>query len=63
MCDVFQGKYDESLEYYKRSLKMTERALGDDHPEVATTLNNIGLVLQSQVCCDVIVRLDCDCDM
>ena len=37
-----QGKYDEALEYYKRSLKIYEETLPSNHPDIATSLNNIG---------------------
>jgi hypothetical protein len=51
---VFQGRYDESFEYYDRSLRTMGRALGDNHPDVATCLNNMGTVLLSQVCSNLI---------
>jgi tetratricopeptide (TPR) repeat protein len=39
-----QGKYAEAEPLYKRSLKIREKALGKDHPYVATSLNNLGLL-------------------
>ena len=31
-----QGKYDEALAMYKKSLSIRLKKLGDDHPDVAT---------------------------
>ena len=38
---VTQGKYTEAEPLYKRSLRIREKALGTDHPYVATSLNNL----------------------
>lgn len=35
--------YDKALPIYKRALKIKEKAFGADHPDVASTLNNIGM--------------------
>ena len=35
--------YDKALPIYKRALKIKEKAFGADHPDVASTLNNIGI--------------------
>ena len=44
-----QGKYDEADRLYLRSIDITERALGPDHPNLATSLNNRGKLLYIQV--------------
>ncbi len=36
-----QGKYAEAEPLYKRSLAILEKALGLEHPNVATSLNNL----------------------
>ena len=45
----FQGKLDEAEPLYRRSLAMREKALGQDHPDVATSLNNIAALLENKV--------------
>ena len=44
-----QGNYDEAGRLYERSLAIREKALGPDHPAVATTLNNRAGLLEAQV--------------
>ena len=41
-----QGKYGEDEPLYKRSLAISEKALGPDHPDVATSLENYALLLR-----------------
>ncbi|MDB9823466.1 tetratricopeptide repeat protein, partial [Deltaproteobacteria bacterium] len=36
-----QGKFAEAEPLYKRSLEIREKALGPDHPDVATVLENL----------------------
>jgi tetratricopeptide (TPR) repeat protein len=36
-----QGKYNEAIPLARRSLSILEKALGPDHPNVATSLNNL----------------------
>ena len=36
-----QGKYPEALSLLQRALPIVEKALGPDHPNVATALNNL----------------------
>ncbi|MCL5669278.1 MAG: tetratricopeptide repeat protein, partial [Gammaproteobacteria bacterium] len=36
-----QGQYAQAEPLYKRSLAITEKALGPDHPDVATSLENM----------------------
>ena len=38
---VAQGRYAEAEPLYKRSLAIQEKALGPDHPDVGTSLNNL----------------------
>ena len=44
-----QGKYDDAEPLYKRALTIREEVLGPDHPEVASSLNNLATLLASQV--------------
>eukprot|EP00752_Nemacystus_decipiens_P009335 g8343.t1 len=43
-----QGIYEEAKRKYLHSLAMLEKVLGPDHPDVATSLNNLASLLQSQ---------------
>ena len=36
------GRYEEALKTYKECLTIKESELGNDHPDYAATLNNIG---------------------
>ena len=42
------GKYAEAEPLFRRSLEIREKALGPDHPDVATGLNNLALLLKTQ---------------
>jgi tetratricopeptide (TPR) repeat protein len=42
------GQYAEALPLYERALRISEKALGPEHPEVATTLNNMAELLRTQ---------------
>ena len=44
-----QGKYAEAEPLYERSQAIREKALGPEHPAVATVLNNRASLLESQV--------------
>ena len=44
-----QGKYAEAGPLYERSLAIREKVLGPDHPDVATSLNNLAIGLYYQV--------------
>jgi len=46
---MFQGKYDEAEPLYREALAIDKKIYGDEHPEVATDLNNLALLLKSQV--------------
>ena len=41
----YAGLYDKALEHYQKSLAIFLKKLGPEHPDVATSYNNIGLVL------------------
>ena len=43
-----QGRYAEAEPLYKRSLAISEKALGPDHPDVGTSLNNLAVLYQAQ---------------
>lgn len=42
-CMIKFGHYDQGLLFYEKSLSIKQKQLGEDHPSVATLLNNIGL--------------------
>ena len=42
-----QGKYAKAVPLYERSLAMTEKTLGPEHPEVAQILNNLASLYQA----------------
>ena len=44
-----QGKYDDAEPLYKRALAIREETLGPQHPHVAESLNNLALLLETQV--------------
>lgn len=44
-----QGKYAEAEPLYLKALKISEEALGMDHPTVAHLLNNRATLLRDQV--------------
>ena len=46
-----QGKPEEALPLHTRSREIFEKVLGQDHPNVATLLNNEALLLQAMVSC------------
>lgn len=48
-CVCSQGSYDEAAPLYQRALAIREKALGLEHPDVATSLNNIAGLFKSQV--------------
>ena len=43
-----QGRYADAEPLYKRSLAIWEKALGPDHPDVATSLNNLAVLYREQ---------------
>ena len=42
------GDYDKALEYYQNALKIREEKLGLEHPDTATSYNNIGLIYKKK---------------
>ena len=48
---VPQGKYAEAKPLFERSLEIGKKALGEDHPAVASSLNNLAALLIAQVSC------------
>ena len=40
-----QGRYTDAEPLYQRSLEIRKKSLGEDHPDVATSLNNLALLL------------------
>ena len=43
-----QGKYERALEYYQKALEIFIKVFGQDHPDVATSFNNIGAVYEGK---------------
>ncbi|MEL7036262.1 MAG: tetratricopeptide repeat-containing protein, partial [Cyanobacteria bacterium J06592_8] len=43
-----QGKYNEAITIAERVLEMIKKLLGPEHPDVATSLNNLALLYSSQ---------------
>ena len=43
-----QGKYDEAAPMYHKALAIKIKTLGEEHPSVATTYDNL-----AQVCADM----------
>ncbi len=41
-----QGKYEEGITIAARALESAEKSLGKDHPDVATSLNNLAALVQ-----------------
>ena len=46
---TLQERYDEADRLYLRCIKIEERTLGPDHPELAVSLNNRAGLLRRQV--------------
>ena len=43
-----QGRYRDAIPLYETNLEMTRKLLGEDHPAVATSLNNLALLYKDQ---------------
>ena len=39
-----QGEYEKAIEFYEKSLEISQKTLPPNHPDLATSYNNIGLV-------------------
>ena len=46
---MLQGKYDEAEPLYREALDIRKKVFGDEHPNVAQSLNNLASLLESQV--------------
>ena len=44
-----QGKFDEAAPLYKEAIAINKKVHGEEHPSVATGLNNLALLLSDQV--------------
>lgn len=53
-----QGKYGEAEPLFRRALEISEQALGQDHPDVAQSLNSLATLLRDQVFVAVVVGFD-----
>ncbi|WP_437521858.1 tetratricopeptide repeat protein [Sorangium sp. So ce726] len=42
------GRYDEAIPLARRALQLREEALGPEHPDVATSLNNLAFLLHAK---------------
>eukprot|EP00752_Nemacystus_decipiens_P018035 g16168.t1 len=43
-----QGYYEDAKPLYERSLAIREKVLGPDHPDVASSLNSLAVLLKTQ---------------
>ncbi|WP_448265826.1 tetratricopeptide repeat protein [Nostoc sp. DSM 114159] len=43
-----QGLYNQALPWYEQCLEVTKKRLGEEHPSVATSLNNLAALYDSQ---------------
>jgi tetratricopeptide (TPR) repeat protein len=43
-----EGRYGEAEPLYRQALAISEKALGPDHPDVATSLNNLALLYRDE---------------
>lgn len=46
---IAQGNYAEAESLFQRALTIKEKVLGPEHPEVATSINNLAMLLKIQV--------------
>ncbi len=42
-----QGKYEEAEAIQREALALNEKVLGRDHPDTLTSMNSLGVVLES----------------
>ncbi len=48
VIELYQaGKFNEAIPIAQEAVELSEKALGPDHPDTATTLNNLGLLYRS----------------
>ena len=43
----YSGRYEEAIPYAERALQIREKALGKEHPEVASSLNNLAALYKA----------------
>ena len=43
-----KGEYGKAIEYYEKALKSDLKTFGEDHPNVATSWNNLGVAWQAK---------------
>ena len=55
---IAQGKYAEAEPLYQRSLAIWERALGPEHPNVASSLENYAALLRQAARADEAERME-----
>ncbi len=53
-----QGKYAEAEPLYQRALAIVEKALGPEHPHVATSLENYAALLRQTARADEAERME-----
>ena len=53
-----QGKYEEAQPYFERAVAIWEKSLGPEHPQVATGLNNLGVLLTGKFIIDLVFLSD-----
>ena len=46
---ILQGKFDEAKPLYEEAIAIWRKSYGDEHPSLATGLNDLGLLLKAQV--------------
>jgi tetratricopeptide (TPR) repeat protein len=44
----FHARFDEALKMHNKALKIRRRALGNDHPDVASSVTGVGSVYGAQ---------------
>ncbi len=45
---IAEGGYAGARGYYERALAINEKVLGDEHPDTARSLNNLGALLDTE---------------
>jgi tetratricopeptide (TPR) repeat protein len=47
-CQHTQGEYQEAEPVYRKGLEIRQRMLGEEHPDTATSYNNVAMNLNAQ---------------
>ena len=58
---VAQGNYAAAEPHFRKALIIYEKALGPEHPEVATSINNLAVLLKIQVRNSAVKNVFRDC--